>query len=78
MRAVMAHEISHVVARHGIKRLQASLGVALAYELVFGKKQSEVLATAVNVGMGLAFADYSRDNEREADGYGIALMTRAR
>lgn len=75
--AVMAHEISHVVARHGIKRLQASLGVALAYELVFGKKQSEVLATAVNVGMGLAFADYSRDNEREADNFGIYYMVKA-
>ncbi len=78
MAAVMAHEISHVVGRHGIKRLQASLGVAMAYQLVFGEEGgSEVLNAAISIGMGLMFADYSRDNEREADEYGIHYMVQA-
>jgi predicted Zn-dependent protease len=78
MAAVMAHEISHVVARHGIKRLQASLGVATAYQLIFGEEgASNVLNVAINVGMSLAFADYSRDNEREADEFGIHYMMKA-
>ena len=77
MAAVMAHEISHVVARHGVKRLQAALGVQLAYELVFGDNNSQALQTAVGVGLGLAFSGYSRDNEREADKFGIYYMEKA-
>lgn len=75
--AVMAHEISHVVARHGIKRLQASMGVALAYELAVGDNSSEVLDQAIGIGMTLAFAGYSRENEREADDFGFTYMVRA-
>ncbi|UCD64410.1 MAG: M48 family metalloprotease, partial [Candidatus Zixiibacteriota bacterium] len=78
MAAVVAHEISHVVGRHSIKRLQAALGVAAAYQLVFGEEgASDVLNAAIGIGMGMLFADYSRDNEREADQYGIIYMTKA-
>ena len=78
MAAVMAHEISHVVGRHGIKRLQATLGVAMAYQLVIGEEGgSDVLNAAIGIGMGLMFADYSRDNEREADEFGIHYMVKA-
>jgi len=75
--AVMAHEISHVVARHGAKRLQAAMGASLAYELVFGKNSSQTLQTAVGVGMSLLFASYSRENEREADDFAVTYMIRA-
>ena len=79
MAAVMAHEISHVVGRHGIKRLQSALGVTLAYQLVFGSdgSSSETMNAVINVGMGLLFADYSRENEREADEFGIHYMVKA-
>lgn len=78
MAAVMAHEISHVVGRHGVKRLQSALGVAMAYQLVFGSDgTSEALNAAIGVGMNLIFADYSRDNEREADQFGIHYMVKA-
>jgi predicted Zn-dependent protease len=75
--AVMAHEISHVVGRHGIKRLQMVLGVSLAYELAAGDKNSKALETAVGVGMNLVSAQYSRDDERQADDYGMTYMIRA-
>jgi predicted Zn-dependent protease len=77
MAAVMAHEVSHVVARHGAKRLQAALGVSLAYQLATGNESSEVLDAAVAIGMGLLFAGYSRDNEHEADGFGLTYLVRA-
>ncbi|MDF1543906.1 MAG: M48 family metallopeptidase [bacterium] len=77
--AVVAHEISHVVGRHGIRRLQTALGVAAALELIAGDSESgAVLATAVNVGMGLLlFPNYSRNNEREADEFGMHYMIKA-
>lgn len=77
--AVMAHEISHVVGRHGIKRMQALMGVQVAYELVFGSEgsSSEALDAAIGIGMNLTFAGYSRDNEREADAYGVHYMVLA-
>ncbi len=78
MAAVMAHEISHVVARHGVKRLQAALGASIAYELIFGGDHSaKAVQAAVGIGMGLAFAGYSRDAEREADNFGIQYMVKA-
>ena len=76
--AVMAHEIAHVVARHGIKRLQTAMGAQLAYQLVFGDEGAgQALDAAIGIGLNLAFADYSRDAEREADQYGVIYMTRA-
>lgn len=75
--AVIAHEISHVVARHGIKRLQAALGVAVAAELVFGDEAGKTTRAAVGVGMALLFADYSRNAEREADEFGMHYMIAA-
>jgi predicted Zn-dependent protease len=76
--AVMAHEISHVVARHSIKRVQAAMGVQLAYQLIFGGEGAgQAYDAAISIGLNLAFADYSRDNEREADHYGIHYMRAA-
>ena len=78
MAAVISHEISHVVGRHSIKRVQSVMGVALAYDLVFGgNNPSAAVDAAIGIGMGLAFAGYSRDAEREADQYGIHYMVKA-
>ncbi len=78
MAAVMAHEISHVVGRHSIKRVQSAMGVALAYELVFGgDNPGKATQAAVGIGLNLAFAGYSRDAEREADQFGIHYMVKS-
>jgi predicted Zn-dependent protease len=78
MAAVVAHETSHVVARHGMKQLQKALGVSLAYELAFGGEGAgQALDAAIGLGMGLIFAGYSRNAEREADNFGIHYMVKA-
>jgi len=78
MAAVMAHEISHVVGRHSIKRVQSAMGVALAYDLVFGgDNPSAAIDAAIGIGLNLAFTGYSRDAEREADQFGIHYMVKA-
>ena len=45
----MAHEISHVVARHSVRNIQAALGVSMAYELVFGDENNVARDLAINV-----------------------------
>ena len=75
--AVMAHEISHVVARHSVKRLQTAMGVSLAYDLATGGESSQAVDLAVGIGMNLLFADFSRDDEREADDFAMTYMVRA-
>ncbi|MBN4057086.1 M48 family metallopeptidase, partial [bacterium AH-315-J21] len=76
--AVMSHEISHVVARHGMKRVQKGLVAQLGYAIVFGDSESsQVRDAAVGVGLSLVFAGYSRSAEAEADRYGIEYMSLA-
>ncbi len=68
--AVLAHEAGHVQRRHGIRLvLQNSLiGMVLAW--LVGDPGS-VMATAPAV---LLEAKYSRDLEREADAYAVAVL----
>ena len=75
MAAVISHEISHVVARHGMKRLQTALIAQLGYAIVFGSESSQLTEAAVAIGMTLVFSGYSRSAEREADRYGILYMS---
>ncbi len=63
---VLAHEMSHVQRRHGMRRIAQSLGVVAALQLVFGDV-SGLAAIAVNVLHESTVNSYSRDQEREAD-----------
>lgn len=73
---VMAHEISHVVARHSVKRLQEGLGAQALSALIFGGS-SQTTQAAVSVGLALVQQGYSRRMEEQADSYGVIYMTRA-
>jgi predicted Zn-dependent protease len=76
--AVMAHEISHVVARHGMKRVQKALIAQMGYAVVFGNSESsEVRDAALGLSLGMLFSEYSRAAESEADEYGILYMKNA-
>jgi len=73
---VLAHEISHVVARHGVKRLQKVLGLQVVLSIAFGSK-SEVSKELVATGIGIILQGYSRENELEADQFGTFYMKQA-
>ena len=75
--AVTAHEISHVVARHSVKRLQQVLGVSILYEIVLGESSGEVLDAAIGLGLSVALSGYSRGYEKEADQYGVIYLEKA-
>ncbi|TFH65365.1 MAG: peptidase M48 [Candidatus Zixiibacteriota bacterium] len=74
--AVTAHEISHVVARHSVKRLQSAVGIGLLEQIAFGGNASAT-RDVINLGVGVALQGYLRANEFEADEYGIVYMAAA-
>ena len=75
--AVLGHELSHVVARHGIKRMQQVLGISLIEQIALGNRGSEAAKSAINLGIGIALQGYSRENELEADRDGVYYLYRA-
>jgi beta-barrel assembly-enhancing protease len=80
---VMAHELSHVILRHGT--VQATKGQkfqlgALAGQVlgsIMGGRKGAAVADATQLGLGAYFLKYGREFEREADLLGAQLMARA-
>ncbi len=71
--AVLAHEIGHVVHRHSLRHLFEDSMLAV---LVFGitGDTSSFSQTAAALPLLLVSTSYSRDFEREADQFALALM----
>lgn len=74
---VMAHEISHVVARHSTEQLSRQYGLSMVASMVLGQNPGQLAAIAAQiVGTG-AMARFSRQAEDEADELGIRAMAGA-
>ena len=78
---VMGHEIAHVVRRHSVKQMAKgeranilATGVCIAAPAVCN---SGLGSAAIQVGGGALFAKFSRNDEAEADKYGVTYLTRA-
>ena len=75
---VMGHELGHITARHSAQQYsraqlaQLTLGGAMMLS-----ETLSVLAPLAQMGVGLLFLSYSRDNEREADDLGVAYSSKA-
>ena len=80
---VMAHELSHVVLRHGTaqasKAQKFQLGAVAGQILgsIVGGRTGTVIAQGSQIGLGTYFLKYSREYEREADLLGAQIMARA-
>jgi len=81
--AVLGHEITHAAARHGAQQqtqnILISAGVMLTGAVVASKRSDYGLLAvgALGVGANAWQAHYSRDNESEADKFGIKYMVAA-
>jgi predicted Zn-dependent protease len=81
--SVLAHELSHVVLRHGTA--QATKGEkfqvgALAGQIIgslVSGTAGNIIAQGSNIGLSTYFLKYSREYERQADLLGAQLMARA-
>lgn len=74
---VLAHEISHVVARHSVQRLQEVLGLQMLISVALGKESHQATEKMANTGLGLILQGYGRQNEFEADKFGTYYMAQA-
>lgn len=69
--AVLAHELTHATKRHGMRAILRRAGSLVVLGLVFGGTGAETLAYAAE---GLATQAHSREQERDADEGGRALL----
>ncbi len=70
---VVAHEIQHAVARHGLRNVTARAGIWLLVGAVFGDVQG--LGGLIAGGAGeLAALSFSREQEEQADTLGLELL----
>jgi Zn-dependent protease with chaperone function len=74
--AVLAHELGHVRQRHTMRRLLESSATALVIAGVTGDIASTTSLAAAAPTL-LLQTKYSREHEREADAYAIALMQKS-
>jgi hypothetical protein len=80
---VMAHELSHVILRHGTaqasKAQKYQIGQVAGQILgaIVGGGWGQVIAQGSQFGLGTAFLRFSREYERQADTLGAQMMARA-
>jgi predicted Zn-dependent protease len=74
---VMAHEISHVLARHSTEQLSRQYGLSVIAGAVLGQNPGQLSQIAAQIVAGGALARFSREAEREADEIGIQAMAAA-
>ncbi len=82
--AVLGHEVVHSTARHGAKSVERGLllgaavaGLSLAVSESDFQEYQGVIVSAAGLGTNLITFKYSRDQEFEADYYGMQYMARA-
>ena len=64
---VLAHEIGHIVGRHSANQLAARFGMDVLTSLALGEDPYQLGQIASQLGS----ARFSRDDEREADAFGV-------
>lgn len=79
--AVLAHEIVHAAARHGAQNMERGImlqGALMATQIAVGGKGYESMVVGgAQVAAGLINTKYGRDDELEADYYGMLYMAKA-
>ena len=76
--AVMGHEINHVTMRHGMRSLQRQTGLSVISSALKADDSSAAIAKVIAENGGiLAMRGFSREDEREADRYGVEAMHKA-
>lgn len=73
---VMAHEMGHVIERHGMENLVKALGLSFVMSALIGDT-SGFASIGTDLAQSLATSRFSRDAEREADRVAVEMLNRA-
>lgn len=68
---VIAHEIGHIVGKHGMKRLTQIYGIEILKKIIIDDESSQTKKLVADILAAGWLFKYSRDNERESDFYGV-------
>lgn len=71
---VLGHEAGHIVARHAARTIERHLKTEIAIAVI---SRSERWARMLSLARDLVFLGYGRDNEFEADRWGVELTYKA-
>jgi predicted Zn-dependent protease len=75
--SVMGHEMGHITARHSAQQYSkaqiAQIGLGIGSIFI----DSPILTSLGQLGVGLLFLRFSRDNERQADDLGVEYASKA-
>jgi len=74
---VVAHEISHVVARHVIKQVETQQEIGAIGSILLGQNPGALQTLLAQIIAGGAMARFSRADEKQADDLGLEFMTKA-
>ena len=74
---VMAHEISHVVARHALKQVEQQQEISTIGAILLGQNPNVLAQLAAQIVAGGAMARFSRADEKQADDLGLDFVSRA-
>ncbi len=74
---VFAHEIVHVVARDTANMMSKQIGIDLLFAAAVTQTSSRGAVTMADLARQIVLLKYSRNDERDADTYGMDYMVRA-
>ena len=73
---VLAHEVNHVLLRHGVESMVQSVGVMALAMVLLGNQQG-LIGALERLGIQLTTMKFSREKETEADLHGLRLLHEA-
>ena len=76
---VLGHEIGHVTARHSVNQLskQQLMGLGLGIGAVLAPEAARDFGQLAQLGAGMLFLKFGRDDERQADDLGFRYVSRS-
>lgn len=74
---VIAHEVGHIAARHGAKRLESALGYTILLNIALSRAKSADSIDFTNIIFNLITLGYSREDEFFADSLAVKYVLKA-
>lgn len=71
---VLGHEMAHADLRHSARQMQKDYGLNIAAAIIFGTDPTAVEQILIGIGTGVAGLKFSREDEYQADEFGVRYL----